>query len=180
MGDSEGRVRKPEALTPHIALDQIWGLEPALAGCGFCPRLRWKRHPWGSPPPVAAAPSGEWGTSGPPPLGSDMAGSRGKGWRRSQRPVPAPQQPPGVAPLGLSSPGRASSGRPCWRPEKKALPRAERTPKPPPRLEQSEGSEVSTACSSHGHGDRAFCSLGYVHGIPEAPHFPGRLKVIHH
>ena len=156
MGDSEPRVWKPlETLTAHVVLDQIWGVERAVAGWGFRPT---------SP---ALAP-GEWGFWGLLLLGSDLAGNRGG--CRSQRPVPAP--PP-------QTPGLASPGRPCWRPRKEAPLQAGQPPRPVP-VGRERGPQVSTACSSWEARKPTLLSWGYAHGVPGAHRFPGRLKVTQH
>lgn len=161
VGDNEGRVKQPEALTSHIAWDQTWSVEPALARWGFRPRL------------VEAASAGfaTFGDHSPQwrarDFGPSSLGLR-SGWKsgRPQKPAACACSPPPPPPAEARR--RCSSGS--------LLPRLclSRTPLlEAQEVERSEVPRVSTACSSRGHGGQPFCPLEYVHGIPEAPHFPG-------
>lgn len=128
----------------------------------------WKQHPRGSPPSVTIAPNGEQGTSGPPALGSDLAGN--PGGRRSQRPVPAPRPP---------TPRRSPQALLLWVSPAQAVPLQD-APAGGPESRKERGSQGQYCLFQPWIRRPALLSFGICSWDPRGPPLSRRLKVTQH
>lgn len=78
LWDAAVRRQEAQCLDSQHVSGQIWSVESALADSSFHPRpLPWKWHFPGSNTRLAVTLKWRVGTSGPPPLDSDLAGNLG-------------------------------------------------------------------------------------------------------
>ena len=168
---SKGRVRKPEALTPHRVLGQVWGVESAVAGWGLTSETEVEASSLGSAVSGGCDPPN--GEQGPQALLTWApvwleVGEGTEASRLSLLPLQQLNPPtPGTAPRQALTPQGAPAGGPGRWP----LRWLNGHPCPLPAWNR-----VCTICSSSGNGHCLSCLLGYGRRIPEAPHFPGQLK----